>query len=120
MDETSDNQKVSRFNFSTVAAVKLLTSLQHLEVAIYQARSKIDQDQCNNQPERHSVLSDRLNQYLELVGKNRTMAFGLIANLEKQNWDEVYRIINIVQSTSLMIQQDVLALLGANTLQADH
>ena len=54
----------------------------------------------------------RVNQYSDIVAKQRILAFELKKHLEEQNWDEVARHVRLINGLSSMIRDDAQAILS--------
>lgn len=66
-------------------------------------------------------IVDRVNQYSDIVKKQRTLAFGLKEHISVKNWDEVGRHVKLINGLSGMIRDDAQAILaGALELPANE
>ncbi|HQH26025.1 MAG TPA: hypothetical protein PLP17_01400 [Oligoflexia bacterium] len=91
---------------------KLLESFDQLEQCISVTREVLAQKE--GVPV--DVLS-RVNQYSEIVSRQRGLAEELRAHLTSQNWEEVGRHVRLINGLSTMIRDDAQAiLLGASKL----
>jgi hypothetical protein len=89
---------------------KLLESFDQLEHCISVTREVLAQKQ--GVP---SDVIDRVNQYSEIVAKQRGLAQNLRDHLCAQNWEEVGRHVRLINGLSTMIRDDAQAiLLGAS------
>ena len=57
-------------------------------------------------------IFDRVNQYSEIVQKQRNLAIGLKDHISVQNWDEVGRHVKLINGLSSMIRDDAQAILS--------
>lgn len=90
---------------------KLLESFDQLDTCI--AHTSTELSQKKDVPQ--DVLT-RVEQYKEIVAKQRELAVGLRQYLASQNWDEVSRHVRLINALSGMIREDAQAILAsANT-----
>jgi hypothetical protein len=85
---------------------KLLESFDELERCISVTREVLAQKQ--------GVPIDviaRVDQYSEIVAKQRGLALNLRAHLTTQNWEEVGRHVRLINGLSSMIRDDAQAIL---------
>ena len=86
---------------------KLLESFNELEGCIEMTKQVLaDKD---GVPE--DVLS-RVNQYSDIVTKQRELALKLRSHLDTQNWAEVGRHVKLINGLSSMIRDDAQAILS--------
>lgn len=86
---------------------KLVQSFDDLENCIEVTKQVLRQKQ--------GVPADvvsRVNQYSEVVAKQRLMAADLQYHLDQQDWEEVGRHIKIINGLSSMIREDAQAILS--------
>lgn len=57
-------------------------------------------------------ILDRVNQYSDIVKKQRNLAAGLREHISVQNWDEVGRHVKLINGLSGMIRDDAQAILS--------
>ena len=61
---------------------------------------------------------DRVNQYTEIVGKQRGLAVELRGFIANQNWDEVARHVKLINGLSTMIRDDAQAILSGAAIES--
>ncbi len=61
----------------------------------------------------------RVNQYTDIVAKQRILAADLRSHISEQNWDEVSRHVKLINGLSSMIRDDAQAILSGNIEGAD-
>ncbi len=88
---------------------KLLTSFDKLENCISVTESVLKQ-----KPEVPEDVIKRINQYSEIVSKQRRLAEELRGYLAEQNWDQVSRHIKLINGLSSMIRDDAQQILATN------
>ena len=87
---------------------RLYTSLSSLERSIQSARTTIER--------RGGVsveIQSRLSSYDEILAKQRTQADALVEAMARGAWDEVGRLVEIINGLSGMIRDDARAILTA-------
>ena len=85
---------------------KLLDSFAELERCISVTKEVLAQ--------RHGVPADimeRVNQYSDIVAKQRGLVLNLRSHLNSHNWEEVGRHIRLINGLSTMIRDDAEAIL---------
>ncbi len=85
---------------------KLLESFAELDRCISVTKEVLSQ--------KHGVpcdVMDRVNQYSEIVAKQRGLALNLRNHLSSQNWEEVGRHVRLINGLSTMIRDDAEAIL---------
>lgn len=87
---------------------RLSQSFHELQEAINQARLTINA----KNPDKESFLT-RLDSYDDILEKQRGLTQELTAQLEVENWDEVSRIISLINALSSMIRDDARAILSS-------
>lgn len=93
---------------------RLFASFTDLEEAITKARATLSTRQ--SVPE--GVIK-RLESYDSILGKQRTLAISLCEAITKKDWEEVTRIVSIINGLSAMIRDDAKAILTAITENCD-
>lgn len=58
-------------------------------------------------------ILQRVDQYSDIVGKQRSLALELRQFIEQQNWSEVGRRVKIINGLSTMIRDDAQSILAA-------
>lgn len=86
---------------------KLLESFDDLDRCISRTREKL----CEKQDVSADIMS-RVDQYSDIVSKQRDLAIGLKKHLSDQNWDEVTRHVRLINGLSAMIRDDAKAILS--------
>lgn len=86
---------------------KLLESFDELERCIEMTKDVLAQKEGVPQ----DVLA-RVNQYSDIVAKQRTLAVDLRDHLSLQNWEEVGRHVRLINGLSTMIRDDAQAILS--------
>lgn len=92
---------------SELLVTKLLESFNELERCIQLTKEILFQ--------KKGVPTDviaRVAQYSDIVAKQRTLAQTLRGELACQNWDEVNRLVKIINGLSSMIRDDAQTILG--------
>ncbi len=90
---------------------KLLDSFNELEKCIVYTKDVLSKKDGVSD----DVLS-RVNNYFEIVNKQRALTEELREHMKSQNWDEVTRHIKIINGLSSMIKEDAQAIL-TSTIQ---
>lgn len=93
---------------------RLFASFTDLEQAITKARVTLSERQ--SVPE--SVMK-RLESYDSILLKQRSLATSLCDAVSKKDWDEVSRIVSLINGLSAMIRDDAKAILAAITENSD-
>lgn len=86
---------------------KLLESFDELDRCISRTRAKLS--------EKTDISEDimaRVDQYSDIVAKQRDLAHGLRRFLTEQNWDEVTRHVRLINGLSAMIRDDARSILS--------
>lgn len=86
---------------------KLLDSFDELERCIEMTKDVLSQ--------KEGVPSDvveRVNQYSDIVAKQRGLAITLKSHLSEQNWQEVGRHVKLINGLSTMIRDDAQSILS--------
>ncbi len=94
-------------NMSESLVEKLLGSFDELEKCITVTKQVL--------AEKEGVPEDvvlRVNQYSDIVTKQRGLAHELRQHLDNQNWDEVGRRVRLINGLSTMIRDDAQAILA--------
>lgn len=86
---------------------KLLSSFDELDRCIAVTKQVLEDK--DGVPE-EVVL--RVNQYTEIVNKQRGLAHELREHLDNENWDEVGRRVRLINGLSTMIRDDAQAILA--------
>ncbi len=94
---------------------KLLESFDELDACILHTRTVLS----NKRGVPASVLS-RVEQYSEIVVKQRTLAEDLKIHLSNQNWLEVSRHVKLINALSGMIRDDAQAILSGTYSNAEE
>jgi hypothetical protein len=87
---------------------RLFASFTDLEQAITRARSTL-----NERPAIPAGVMKRLDSYDSILTKQRTLAIELCEAIAKKDWDEVSRVVSIINGLSAMIRDDAKAILAA-------
>jgi len=58
---------------------------------------------------------ERVNQYTDIVAKQRSLASVLRNHISEQNWEEVSRHVKLINGLSSMIRDDAQAILSGNS-----
>jgi hypothetical protein len=93
---------------------RLFASFTDLETAIHSAKATLGMR--DGVPE--AVLI-RLASYDDILLKQRKMAVTLCEQMNKGNWDEVNRLVGIINGLSAMIRDDARAILSSLSLNSD-
>lgn len=88
-------------NYSAETIAKLEKSIAHLEVAVFAARERLAQKFGVKHP---TVM--RLNEYLPSIQEQRKYIEQLQEAIKIQNFDEVSRLVVLINSISYMIKDD--------------
>jgi hypothetical protein len=94
---------------------RLFASFTDLEVAIESA--KVTLNQRGSVPE--EVMA-RLNSYDSILAKQRTLATSLCDHIHSGNWDEVNRLVGLINGLSSMIRDDAKSILSCLSLNSDE
>jgi hypothetical protein len=86
---------------------KLLESFNDLERCIV-----LTEDVLKEREGVPADIMDRVRQYAEIVQKQRGLALTLQDYISRQDWDEVSRIVRIINAMSQMIREDAQAILA--------
>ena len=93
---------------------KLFSSFTDLETAIESAKDTL---------KKRGTIPDevlqRLESYDTIISKQRRLATDLCEKLHKEQWDEVNRIVGLINGLSSMIRDDARAILSALALNTD-
>lgn len=92
---------------SEILVNKLLESFDELDRCISRTRAKL----CEKQDISEDIMA-RVDQYSDIVSKQRDLAHGLRKFLSEQNWDEVTRHVRLINGLSAMIRDDARAILS--------
>jgi hypothetical protein len=65
-------------------------------------------------------IMKRLSSYDEILAKQKSLAGDLCDSMQKENWDEVNRLVSLINGLSAMIRDDARAILSALALNTDH
>jgi len=93
---------------STEYLTKLTHSIKELEDAIDNASQNI---QKNPKKSNHPIL-ERLNEYKTIVLKQKIYVNQLSKEVENENHDEIYRLVNIINGISNIIKDDAREVLS--------
>lgn len=93
---------------------RLFTSFVELEQAIHSAKDTLEKK--GNVP---TTVIQRLNSYDGILAKQRLLASELCEFINKGNWDEVSRHVNLINGLSAMIRDDARAILSSLSLNSD-
>ena len=85
---------------------RLDQSLEHLESAIATAKQSLQ-----SLPTRNPEIERRLDEYAQVVKRQRVQSSELTASIEAGAWPEVYRQAQLIRQSSSLIQNDVISLL---------
>lgn len=88
--------------------VRLFASFSELETAIQGARIALEE---KGPVPQH--VQERLHSYDSIIDKQRKLAHSLCSSLDKGDWDEVNRQVNLINGLSSMIRDDARAILAA-------
>ena len=66
-----------------------------------------------------SEVLKRVEQYSDIVSKQRSLAYALREHLEAKNWDEVSRHVKLINGLSGMIRDDAQDILRAASGQIE-
>lgn len=98
---------------------KLLTSFDELDDCI-----SVTKQVLNRKADVPSDVIKRVDQYTDIVNRQRDLADKLKQHIEDQNWIEVSRHVKLINGLSAMIREDARAILtnsiSANTAVANH
>lgn len=94
---------------------RLFTSFQDLETAIESAKKTLAQKATVP-----AEILTRLNSYDGILAKQRSLATTLCTHINKGEWDEVSRHVNLINGLSAMIRDDARAILSALAVNSDH
>lgn len=86
---------------------KLMQSFDELERSIEVTRSTLAK-----KPGVPQDVLQRVNQYSDIVKKQRSLADELKVCISQQNWDEVTRHVRLINGLSAMIRDDAQAILS--------
>lgn len=86
---------------------KLLESFEELDSCISTTKAVLDR-----KPGVPQELLARVNQYSEIVSKQKELTAKLKDHISKQNWSEVSRHVRLINGLSAMIREDAQAILG--------
>ena len=86
---------------SQVAVVKMVTALNKLELAIDAATSALHHSRRDD-----DGLLNRVSAYKEILRKQRELVGELGDASARNDWEEVSRLTNLVQGSSLLIKVD--------------
>jgi hypothetical protein len=89
---------------------RLFASFSDLEQAIEGAKKTLAQRE--SVPEK---VMTRLKSYDGILARQRTLAVSLCEHINKNNWDEVTRHVNLINGLSSMIRDDARAILSSFT-----
>jgi hypothetical protein len=64
-------------------------------------------------------ILQRVEQYSDIVAKQRNLAAGLKGHLLEQNWEEVSRHVRLINGLSSMIRDDAQAILSGSSSEAN-
>jgi len=92
---------------------KLLSSFDELERSI-----NITRESMSLKPGVPADVLSRLNQYSEIVSKQREVAANLRNQIEAGNWDDVSRSVKVINGLSAMIRDDAQQILSSATAAA--
>lgn len=112
-DNQNNGQNDSGQNGNIVA--RLFASFTDLEHAINSAKKTL--------AEKESIPEEivkRLNSYDTILTKQRTLATSLCEEMARGNWDEVSRLVGLINGLSSMIRDDARAILSALALNSDN
>lgn len=87
---------------------RLFASFSELETAINGARHALE--------EKGAIpahVQERLNSYDSIIAKQRNLAQSLCISMDRGDWDEVNRQVNLINGLSAMIRDDARAILAA-------
>ena len=87
---------------------RLLNSFSELESAIESARTTL-----NDKGTVPPAVFERLNSYHTILAKQRDLAEDLSSKIEEGDWEEVSRLVKIINGLSSMIRDDAHAILSA-------
>lgn len=108
-----DNQSGNSHNSNIVS--RLFASFTDLESAIESAKKTLAQKEAI--PEE---IVKRLNSYDTILTKQRVLATSLCEEMARGNWDEVSRLVGLINGLSSMIRDDARAILSSLALNSDN
>lgn len=94
---------------------RLFTSFTELETAIESAKDTLSAR--GTVPEE---VIQRLNSYDGILTKQRRLATSLCDHIHKGNWDEVTRLVGLINGLSSMIRDDAKSILSSLALNSDN
>jgi hypothetical protein len=99
-----------------VLVSKLMESFDDLDRCIEMTKEVLSQK--DNVP---ADVLHRIEQYSDVVIKQRALAENLKSHISNENWDEVTRHVKIINGLSAMIRDDAQAILaGANRSSSEE
>lgn len=93
---------------------RLFASFNDLETAITGARETLASK--GTVPDE---IMRRLESYDDILSKQKNLAGTLCTEMEKGDWDEVNRLVGLINGLSAMIRDDARAILSALALNSD-
>ena len=93
---------------------RLFASFVDLEQAIHSAKATL-----STKASVPREVFDRLNSYDGILMKQRMLANELRCHMDRGNWNEVTRHVNIINGLSAMIRDDARAILSSLSLNSD-
>ena len=93
---------------------KLLESFDELDRCIAVTREVLSQ-----KPGVPFHVLERVEQYADIVRKQRALACELTTQISAQNWDEVTRYVRLINGLSAMIRDDAEAILAGTVTNTD-
>ena len=97
-----------RGTMATELISKLLNSFQELERCI-----SVTRDVLHEREDVPADVLDRVNQYSDMVAKQRSLALELEELIATQRWEEVSRNVKLINAYSSMIREDAQEILTA-------
>jgi hypothetical protein len=94
---------------------RLFTSFTDLEVAIESAKNTL-----NSRGTVPEEVLQRLNSYDSILAKQRRLATSLCDHIHSENWDEVNRLVGLINGLSSMIRDDAKSILSCLSLNSDE
>lgn len=88
---------------------RLFSSFSELEQAIESAKERLSQRE--DRDAHVSRILERLNSYDSILVRQRGLAAELCQRLVEKNWDEVNRLVGLINGLSAMIRDDARAIL---------
>ena len=93
---------------------RLFNSFADLEKAIVSAKTTLA-----TKPSVPEEIITRLNSYDGILAKQKDLAQTLCTHINSGNWDEVARLVSIINGLSAMIRDDARAILTSLSVNSD-